>query len=1160
MFGNNNSGSAFGGFGANKPATGFGSGFGASNNNNNNNSIFGQNVNNNANTTSSAFGASSSGSAFGASNNNPTSSFGGGGGGFGSGGNAFGSNNNANSSGGGLFGSKPATSSFGGFGSSTTNSSSPFGSSTGGGGFGANVNTNQPTNGTTIPFNAHTEKDLSPGPSNGNLLIFQTISAMPAYLSQSLEELRYQDYQQNRRYGDGNTNNSGFGSTNTASPFGSNSNTAGGFGSSSPFGANNNPQTGSSTFGSAFGSNNNNNNAGGGLFGSSNNTNTSAFGSSNSTFGASKPGFGSSNTGGGFGSNTGFGSGNTSAFGTNTNATANKPAFGFGSSGTSAFGSNTNNNTTGGGLFGNTNANNSSPFGQNTNNAGSAFGAAKPAFGASTGGGFGSTFGSNNNANNSSPFGQNNTTGGGLFGQNNTNTSNTGGGLFGQNNNTTNTGGGLFGNSNTSNQPSGGLFGNKPAGTTGGLFGNNNTSTAGGFGNTNTGGGLFGNNNATTATNTSGGLFGTNNNNTAGASTFGSNTTTSGGLFGNKPAGTTGGLFGSNTNATNTGATPGGGLFGNNNASTTTGGTGLFGNNNTAASTGGGLFGKPAASTTTATTGGLFGAKPAGTGLFGNTQSTTSTFGGQTGTGGGLFGNAGTSTFGNNALGTNTTSGLFSQNKPGMGLNTNNVAANNQQLTQPSSLVATVDQNPYGNNPLFFTDEAIARATEYLSQGPMATPLTTNRDKNKKTSTTSAFRLTPKPLFSPARRTASVSSLTPNLRALTIYGPAEEETSNGTQLALTDGSAANTSLSSNSLFGSRADELLLSSSAFSPRQSVRRLIINRKSFPEKGATSFTELPSSSSLLLENGKETTTTTTTTTTTKTRYGVKNTILPPDLAGSNASEVLDKSTVTPAPLSGAKPTSAPTLVAAAAPVANKVDASAPTVAAEGVPAVNGKAANGKAAATANGGPIMFSADTAAETDASDSADDDTNTPDEELVNADGYWMSPSAAKLAQLPRAALKHVESYRVGRKGYGQIEFLAPVDLASLLPLTADLITRAQIEAAVFDNVIVFVQRACALYPDAKITSAAAGNSNGKTTAKRTVAKPPAGEGLHVPALISLEGVWPVTRDTREPVKDPRHRLYQLHLKRLQKLPNQEFVAFEPTTGTWVFKSIPPVKE
>ncbi|KAF5094074.1 hypothetical protein D0Z03_002199 [Geotrichum reessii] len=1138
MFGNsnNNSGSAFGGFGANKPSTGFGSGFGASNNNTS--SIFGQSASNNNNSASSAFGSSNTGSAFGSSNNNTTSSFGGG---FGSSGSTFGSNNASSSGSGSLFGNKPATSSFGGFGSSS-NTSSPFGSSTAGGNaFGANnSNNNQPVNGTTIPFNAHTEKDLSPGPSNGNLLIFQTISAMPAYLSQSLEELRYQDYQQNRRYGDANTNNSGFGSSNT-SPFGSNTNP--GFGNSSSFGGNNNTSE-SSTFGSAFGSNNNNNNSTGGLFGNTNNNN--AFGSSNSAFGASKPAFGSSNTGSVFGSNTGLGSGN-SAFGSNT-TTNNTPAFGFGNNNTSAFGSNNNNSgNTGGGLFGNNSTNTSSPFGQNNSNTGSAFGAAKPAFG-STGGGFGSTFGSNNN--NSSAFGQanNNTnTGGGLFGQNNSNTNNSTGGLFGNMNNNTannNTGGGLFGNNN--NQSSDGLFGNKPAGTTGGLFGNNTTpsTNTGGFGSNNTSGGLFGSN-TNTATNTSGGgLFG-NNNNTSGASAFGNNTNAGGSLFGNKPAGTTGGLFGNN-NAT---TTTGGGLFGNNNASNTTGGTGLFGNNNTTASTGGGLFGKPAASTTNTTSGGLFGPKPAGTGLFGNNQNNTTTFGGQTGTGSGLFGNNSSNTFGNNAS-ANTTSSLFSQNKPALGLSTNNVAGNNQQLPQSTSLIATVDQNPYGNNSLFFTDEAIARATEYLSQGPMATPLTTNKDKTKKTGTTSAFRLTPKPLFSPARRTSSISSLTPNLRALTIYGPTEEEAgATSSHLALVDGSTANTSVSGNSLFGNRADELLLSSSAFSPRQSVRRLIINRNHSNNQSAASFTELPSLSGLSLENGEETTTTTTTTTT-KTRYGVRNAILPPDLAGNNRSATLEQSTVTPGVLSTKASSTIVSGNNATTSVPNKDEAAAPTSAAKPaiVPVTEKTPVADKK--LVNGGPIMFSADVTSEIDVSDHAENDSNTSDEELVNEAGYWMSPSAAKLAQLPRTALKKVKDYRVGRKGYGQIEFLKPVDLSSLLLPTDKPITKSQIEDAVFDNVVVFVQRACALYPD----SSSAGN---KDTKRSVAAKPPTGQGLNVPARISLLGVWSVTRDTREPVKDPSRRLYQLHLKRLQKLPNQEFVSFDAATGTWVFNSIPP---
>ena len=113
-------------------------------------------------------------------------------------------------------------------------------------------------------------------------------------------------------------------------------------------------------------------------------------------------------------------------------------------------------------------------------------------------------------------------TGGGLFGNTNTNNSNTGGGLFsgfGNNNNNANQnqqsqGGGLFANTNNQQQKPGGLFGNITTNTGGGLFGNlgNNNNQQGGNS-------LFGGNNQQQQQ--SGGLFGNTTNN-QGPSLFGS--------------------------------------------------------------------------------------------------------------------------------------------------------------------------------------------------------------------------------------------------------------------------------------------------------------------------------------------------------------------------------------------------------------------------------------------------------------------------------------------------------------------------------------------------------------------------------------------------------------------------------------------------------------
>lgn len=447
------------------------------------------------------------------------------------------------------------------------------------------------------PFTAVTEKD-GQGTTAGNVA-YQSLTFQQPYQAKSFEELRVEDYMQNRRYPQSGS-------------FGGSSSTFGGFGQQN----NNTAQTGSSLFGA------NNNTSTGGFGGSGTNT---GFGSNTNT------GFGGSNTTGGlFGQNKPAGGG---LFGNNA-ASSGTATGGFGAtagSGGNLFGNN--NNQSGGTAFGGGN----STFGGNNNNTGgSLFGGAnqtqnKPAFG-----GFG---GQNNTATTGS-------TGFGGFGSNNQQQGQQqGGSLFGGSNNTT---GGGFGSNNTG----GSLFGNnqaKPAG--GSLFGNsatgaNNTSTGSLFGNNNNtqqqqGGNLFGG--STNNNNTGGSLFGSNNQtNTGGSSLFGNSQ--------NKPAGTS--PFGAST----TGANTGGSLFGNNQQQSNTGGSLFGGNNQNQQNTGGSLFGnnqnKPA--------GGLFGGSSTGnTGgsLFGNNQSNNSgsLFGGNNanqnqGGGSSLFGgnnqNAGSNLFG----------------------------------------------------------------------------------------------------------------------------------------------------------------------------------------------------------------------------------------------------------------------------------------------------------------------------------------------------------------------------------------------------------------------------------------------------------------------------------------------------------------------------------
>ncbi|KAI0307200.1 nucleoporin autopeptidase-domain-containing protein [Multifurca ochricompacta] len=417
------------------PAAG-GSTFGAFGSGNNNSSLFG--------TTKPATG-------FGAFSGGGTSAFAGGGGAFGSTGSSqpatsntslFGQTNATGSAfGTGTFGNKPVTSAFGA--TSSTPNAGPF------------DGVPPVTTGTANPaYNVFNEKDSA----NSNVTLqYQSITCMPQYRGNSFEELRIQDYQQNRKTAGSNA----FGQ----SAFG---------GSTQPvtttglFGQSTQPQQQPAN--SIFGS---------GGFG------TFSQASQQPTQQPTTSGFGS------FGQpqqqqNTGL-FGTSGAFGSQ-----NKPLSGFTSAyhapgGTSNFGNTTNSAINTGTTSANAAGQKPSVFGQTTQQQTAA------------GGGFG-LFGSQQQQN---PQGQQSTTG--LFGNQP---------AFGQVN-TTPTGqpqqGGLFNNTQTQ-QPATGLFGN-----TGGssLFGNTpqqaiqqqagQPSTFNLFGNKTTtpttGGGIFGNN-ATSQTNT----------------------------------------------------------------------------------------------------------------------------------------------------------------------------------------------------------------------------------------------------------------------------------------------------------------------------------------------------------------------------------------------------------------------------------------------------------------------------------------------------------------------------------------------------------------------------------------------------------------------------------------------------------------------------------
>ncbi|KAF6762038.1 nucleoporin autopeptidase-domain-containing protein [Ephemerocybe angulata] len=137
--------------------------------------------------------------------------------------------------------------------------------------------------------------------------------------------------------------------------------------------------------------------------------------------------------------------------------------------------------------------------------------------------------------------------------------------------------------------------------------------------------------------------------------------------------------------------------------------------------------------------------------------------------------------------------------------------------------------------------------------------------------------------------------------------------------------------------------------------------------------------------------------------------------------------------------------------------------------------------------------------------------------------YWVKPDVEALAKLGYDELTAFKGLVVGRVGYGQIEFLEPVDLTGLPRL-----------GMLKGEVIEFEEKECSVYPD--------GDAD----------KPPPGSGLNVKARMTLERCWPEDKATREPIKDPNHPTVLKHLKRLKNIKGTKFESFDMETGKWTF--------
>ncbi|KAM4697293.1 nuclear pore complex protein Nup98-Nup96 isoform 2-T2 [Discoglossus pictus] len=846
------------------------------------------------------------------------------------------------------------------------------------------------------------------------------------------------------------------------SPFGGGT---GGFGATSTFGQTTGfgttPATGFGT--SAFGTNNNT----GGLFGNTQAKPGGLFGSS--TF--NQPATSSTSSGFGFGTSTGttnslFGATNTGGglFSSQNNAfSQNKPA-GFGNFGTS---------TSSGGLFGNTQTT-SNPFGATSN---SLFGATT--FNAAP---TGTTIKFN------PPAGSDTMAKGGVttnistkhqcitamkeyesksleelrfedYQANRKGPQNPVGAAAGT---------GLFGPSTATSSASTGLFGATPANTSF-SFGGNKTAfgtSAGAFG-TSTGGGLFGQ----TAAQPANSLFN---------KPFGQATTTpsTGFSFCNtntlqQPQTNTMGLFGA------TQATQSGGLFGtttNTNAATAFGtGTGLFGQPNATPFGGVGgstLFGNktaPFGTTTTSApgfgtnTGGLFGfgAATAGNSLFGN-KAAPGTLGTGLGTGFGTALNPGqTSLFGNNQPKMAGTLGTGTFGNAGF-----NTTASGLGFGAPQVPVALTDPNAAAAQQLVLQQQINTLAYSPFGDSPLfRNPISDPKKKEERLKPTN-------PAAQKALTTPTHYKLTP--RPATRVRP----------------KALNTGTAKTQLFdGLDDDEPSLSNGAFMPKKSIKKLVLknmNSSSLYSPVSREAEEMASPSSYP-ENGDRST---------------ENHRAEAD--GENDEEVAGfYPPPFPKPLSQSQENKH----------MNSMD--------DTIVALNMKNSlrNGLEGSSED---ASFNEESLQDDREEEMISNAPPHPAGIVLTRVGYYTLPSMEELASCVN---EHgeciVDSFTIGRKGYGSIYFEGPVNLTNLN----------------LDEIVHIRRKEVIVYMD---------DAN----------KPPVGEGLNRRAEVTLDGVWPIDKTSRSVIKSPERLTdmnYESRLEFASRKQGAQFLEYRSETGSWVFK-------
>lgn len=140
-------------------------------------------------------------------------------------------------------------------------------------------------------------------------------------------------------------------------------------------------------------------------------------------------------------------------------------------------------------------------------------------------------------------------------------------------------------------------------------------------------------------------------------------------------------------------------------------------------------------------------------------------------------------------------------------------------------------------------------------------------------------------------------------------------------------------------------------------------------------------------------------------------------------------------------------------------------------------------------------------------------------------GYFTIPSMQDLGSIydPKNGDCLVENFSIGRVDYGCITFPGLTNVAGMN----------------LDELVHIRRKEVHVYPD-------------------DARKPPVGQGLNKPAEITLHRIWPLDKQTKNPITDPNRVIdlgYNKKIERATIEMGATFIDYDPVTGSWTFKVI-----